>query len=968
MSHFTLIQRESVPALRLTVESYRHDATGARHFHLAADDPHNAFLVAFLTVPEDSTGVAHILEHTALCGSRRYPVRDPFFMMLRRSLQTFMNAFTSSDWTAYPFASQCRKDFFNLMDVYLDAAFFPNLDAMDFSQEGFRVELADGADAASPLVFKGVVFNEMKGAMSSPARVLWDHMAAAVFPTITYHHNSGGDPEAIPDLTWEQLRAFHAKHYHPSNAIFMTYGDITATEHQALFQERVLQHFQPLAIDFHVPDERRYQQPLQIEECYALDGEGEALQGKTFIQLGWLLDKAIDLDTLLKAHLLSGVLLDNSSSPLLHALETTNLGAAPSPFCGLDDSLRELMFGCGLEGSEPERADEVEALIMEVLTRVAREGVEPERTEAVLHQLELSRREIGGDGFPYGLKVMLNALPAALHGGDAVRMLALDPVLDQLREEIKDPEFIKDLARTWLVDNPHRVRLVLRPDAGLQQERLAREAARLAAIKAAMAPEEVAEVNRRAEALKARQEQEDNPEILPKVELSDIPADLAIPGGESRPVAGVPCTWFNQPTNGLIYHQIVTPLPRLSDELTDILPLFASCLVEVGCGGHDYLTTQAWQSAVSGGVGASASVRGQVDDASGYTGSFVVSSKALARNQGAMVHLLGETFNTPRFNELDRLRELVAQMRSTAELKVTDNGHVLAMSAALSGMSPAAALANRWGGLVAIKRLKELDQALARVEGPAQLAAQFEELAALIRQLPRQLLVVAEEEHFPALEQSLAKHWQAPVSGASVDLAIPLGASQVRLGWAVPTQVNFCVKAYPAVTYTHADAPVLNVLGEFLKNGYLHRAIREQGGAYGSGAGYDSDACAFRFHSYRDPRLSETLADFDRAVAWVLETRHESRVLEEAILGVISAIDRPGSPAGEARRAFHDAIHGRTAERRRAYRQGVLNTTLDDLRRVAGRYLLPERASVAVVSNQGTLASHPELELVLHTL
>jgi Zn-dependent M16 (insulinase) family peptidase len=224
-------------------QEYRHRATGARHLHLAADDPHNAFMVAFLTVPQDSSGVAHILEHTALCGSRRYPVRDPFFMMIRRSLNTFMNAFTSSDWTAYPFASQNKKDFNNLLDVYLDATFFPLLDERDFAQEGHRLEFAEADDPHSELLFKGVVFNEMKGALSSPVQRLGQALQSRLFPTITYHYNSGGDPEAILDLSHEQLKAFHARHYHPSNAIFLTYGDIPAAEHQRASRPQALNRF-----------------------------------------------------------------------------------------------------------------------------------------------------------------------------------------------------------------------------------------------------------------------------------------------------------------------------------------------------------------------------------------------------------------------------------------------------------------------------------------------------------------------------------------------------------------------------------------------------------------------------------------------------------------------------------------------------------------------------------------------------
>ena len=252
MTHpaFETIRNHDIPSLNIQLQEYRHRVTGARHTHLASNDSNNVFLVAFLTVPQDSTGVAHILEHTALCGSQRYPVRDPFFMMIRRSLNTFMNAFTSSDWTAYPFASQNRKDFNNLLDVYLDAAFFPRLEALDFAQEGHRLELADPDDPQSPLLFKGVVFNEMKGAMSSPVSRLAQELQTQLFPTNTYHYNSGGEPVDIPNLTHEQLKAFHSRHYHPSNAVFMTYGDIPAAEHQNHFDDRVLSQFQIAGSDF----------------------------------------------------------------------------------------------------------------------------------------------------------------------------------------------------------------------------------------------------------------------------------------------------------------------------------------------------------------------------------------------------------------------------------------------------------------------------------------------------------------------------------------------------------------------------------------------------------------------------------------------------------------------------------------------------------------------------------------------
>jgi Zn-dependent M16 (insulinase) family peptidase len=952
---FEFVRSTPVASLNLEVQEFRHKGTGAPHYHLATQDDQNVFLVAFRTVPEDSTGVAHILEHTALCGSQRFPVRDPFFMMTRRSLNTFMNAFTSSDWTAYPFASRNRKDFYNLMDVYLDAVFFPNIDPLDFAQEGHRVEFEKPDDPSSNLVFKGVVFNEMKGAMSSPVSALYQCLTEHLFPTVTYHWNSGGDPEHIPDLTHDQLKAFHARHYHPCNSVFMTYGDIPAHEHQAVFHDRALKRFQREPIHIRVPDEQRYAAPVQVTDVYATDEQDTA--GKTHVVLGWLLGHSTNIEEVLEAHLLSGVLLDNGASPLRHALETTELGSAPSPLCGLQDSTHEMVFAAGLEGSEPEHAAAAETLILDVLRDVADKGVDKAMVEAVLHQLEFSQREVSGDHYPYGLSLILNALSPAIHDADPVAALNIDPVLATLRERIEDPDYIRGLARRLLIDNDHRVRLVMAPDPDLAARRLAAEAERLARIKAQLDERETRRIIEQAAELAARQARKDDPAILPKVTLADIPADLPIPEGERHSVAGVPSTWFSRGTNGLVYQELVVDMPALDDELTMALPFFCNALSEVGSGGRDYLSTQALQAAVTGGLGARALVRGAVDDVSRTRGMFVVSGKALARNHAALTGMVRETFESARFDELNRLRELVAQERLHREQGVTSNGHALAMAAATSTLSAAAALSHRWNGLRGIQTFKALDDELDDPSRVDAFAARLERLRDTLRDAPRQFLLIAEQEHRDAMVDAIAQRWQgitAPVAGQGFEPAA-VSAGQVRQAWATNTRVNFCARAYATVPPEHPDAAALMVLGGFLRNNFLHRAIREQGGAYGGGASWDGDTGAFRFYSYRDPRLAETLEDFDRAVDWLLTEDHEWRLVEEAILGVVSAIDKPGSPAGEAKKAFHAALHGRTPEQRRRFRKQVLEVRQQDLKRVADTYLKPDYAHTAVISNAATL-------------
>jgi Zn-dependent M16 (insulinase) family peptidase len=947
---FEWVRSQDIESLNITVEEYRHLKTGAMHYHMAADNDENVFLVALRTVPMDSTGVAHMLEHTALCGSERYPVRDPFFMMIRRSLNTFMNAFTSSDWTAYPFASQNRKDFNNLLDVYLDAVFFSRLDELDFCQEGHRIEFSECDNIDSDLVYKGVVFNEMKGAMSSVTSTLWQTLCHHLYPTTTYHYNSGGEPENIPDLSYQQLKDFYRSHYHPTNAIFMTYGDISAEQHQSSFEALALSKFEKLDINVQVPREKRYLAPIRVQENYAFNEEGSK-DDKNHVVMGWLLGQSTNLQELLEGQLLSSVLLDNSSSPLQRALETTDLANSPSPLCGLEDSMRELTFVCGVEGVKVENVGSIEKMILNTIQDVADNGVPQQQIESVLHQLELQQREVGGDGSPFGLQLIMGAIGNATHRGDPIAVLNLDPVLEQLHQDIKDPNFIKDLARKLLIENPHRVTLTLTPDANLAERRDLAEKTKLANLKAGLSDQQKQDIINQTDALNKRQLQKDDESILPKVGLEDVPADIRVIEGHSSQLGSMPSHSYVQGTNGLVYQEILIELPPLSDELLALLPYYSNSLTELGVGDKDYLQTQAWQAEVCGGISASITMRAVVDDEQSIKSYLVISSKALARNQQPLAELMQQTLQAVRFDELPRLHELLKQQRAAREQSVTNSGHILAMSAACSGMSPTAALSHQLGGLAGIQSVKTLDKALGHNDNLAHYAASLNELHQLILAAPKQLLLIAEADKLADCQQSIAQLWTGQNHTNAQRFQPKPVRNQTKQLWVANTQVNFCAKAYPTVTVSHPDAAPLTVLGGFLLNGFLHRVIREQGGAYGGGGSQDSTIAAFRFFSYRDPRLEDTLNDFDQSIQWMLETDHEAETLEQAILGVISGLDKPGSPAGEAKQAFHSNLFGRSPEQRRKFRQQLLQVTLDDLKRVTRQYLKPELASVAVITS-----------------
>jgi len=874
-----------------------------------------------------------------------------------------MNAFTSSDWTAYPFASQNRKDYFNLLDVYLDAVFFSNLNELDFSQEGHRVEFEKADDPSTDLVFKGVVFNEMKGAMSAPTSILWDAMGAHLFPNNTYHFNSGGDPEVIPELSYKQLRDFYETHYHPSNAVFMTYGDIPAAELQERFDQAALSRFEPLGRKISVAKTHRFHSPKRVEDAYAI--QDEDTKDKTHIVMGWLLGETTNLDERLEAHLLSSVLLDNSASPLSQALEQTDLSTAPSPLCGVEDSAREMVFVCGLDGSNPESRDAAEKLILGVLEKVAKEGVQQEQVDAVLHQLELGQREIRGDGMPFGLQLVLSGLSSAMHRGDTLEALDLDPALQRLREKAADPQFIPKLINDLLLNNHHRVTLTLKPDSAISQRRIIAEKAKLSEMKNELDDSEAQHIVDYAKQLADRQVQEDDPSILPQVTLEDIPAEFHIAQASKDALKVGPATVYHQGTNGLVYQHVVQPLPQFSEPLQRVLPFYTGFLAEMGSGGRDYLQTQKRQAEVTGGIGAYTLQRGTIDDEQAVNGHMIVRGKALLRNSEALSELINDTMTTVRFDEHDRLKELISQGRMSREQSVTGSGHALAMMAASSGMSPKAYWSHELTGLAGIKALKQLDDSLSDADNVAELAAKLSEINTLMKAAPREFMVVSEEENWAAIKKQMDNVFtSADGTGFTPMKADPI-RKQVKQLWTTNTEVNFCASAYPAVPANHKDAATLSVLGPVLRNGYLHRAIRETGGAYGGGASFDTDTSSFKFYSYRDPRLCETLEDFSKSIEWLNNEDLDPRLLEEAILNVISSIDKPGSPAGEARNAYQSELTGRTAEFRQAYRNSILGVTMDDLKSVGKRYFDPNKASIAVVTNAETAANKDVADLNL---
>ena len=944
---FQLLRQHHVEALDIYVSEYKHKVTGAVHYHLATNNDENVFLVAFRTQPMDSKGTAHILEHTALCGSEKFPVRDPFFLMIRRSLNTFMNAFTAADWTAYPFATQNKKDFQNLLSVYLDAAFAANLNPLDFAQEGIRIELEN--DQA---VYKGVVFNEMKGAMSSPTDQLYHQLAYHLFPETTYHYNSGGDPKEIPDLSYEQLVEFYKTHYHPSNAVFMTFGNQNAYDLQEQFETLALHKFSKGTTLYSTP-EKRLTAPIEVTESYAVDSED--LKDKTFHVMSWLLPETSDIKLRLGMRLVEGILLENSASPLRHYLETCGYAQSTGPLMGVDDSNFEMTFYCGIQGSNAEYAESFKNGVLNILQDVASKPVDTDLVDAILHQIELHQREINGDGTPYGLSLILNGLGSAIHHNDPIHVWDVDSAIEQVKEELKDPMWLSNLIQIHLLDNPHRVQMTLVPDATKSVKEQQAEQARLAEITANLTEAQKIEIQEKTEALKKRQDTPDDLELLPKVGLEDVPADLHIVQGQLREIIcnglDTPLNLYHAGTNGIYYQQVLIQIP---DEIVQspYFNLLSILMGEVGAGEYDYLELQQLQTAVSGGLGMGASLRSKVDNKDRISAWLTLTTKSLTQKLDA-IQLLKLAFEQLRFDEKDRIIELLQQRKTRWQSRLSGSGHSYAMQTASRQMSALARRDYHNTGLGALNWLSDLVTKIDQDEDAYHaLIAELQAIHRKLLQAPKQFLLVCEEHHSDRLVEEVQNVWdKLQVNKAPVTLT---QVEQVNTAndeaWLIQTNVQFCASAYQAVDVAHADAAPLMVLAAYLRNGFLHSAIREKGGAYGGGASYDGNACSFRFYSYRDPRLAETFNDFEASVQWLLNTEQQPHQLEEAILGLVASMDKPGSPAGEAITACYALLHARTPKFRKMLRERLLNVTLDDLNRVAKQYLLQQKPVKAVVA------------------
>ena len=955
---YRVLRAETLPTIHAVFFELLHQATGARHIHIRRPDRENTFGVILKTVPWDSTGVAHILEHVVLCGSERFPVRDPFFSMLKRSLNTFMNAFTASDWTMYPFATQNRKDFYNLMDVYLDAVFFPRLEELSFKQEGHRLELESSTEKDERLLYKGVVYNEMKGAMSSPDQVMVRSILKALYPDTTYSNNSGGEPADIPSLSYSQLKAFHRRHYHPSNAYFFTYGDLPLQDHLAFIARVVLDRFDAIDPATEVPLQPRWETPRTARFPYPFARNEDSTQ-KHQTCVAWLTSEIRETGDVLSLALLDQILMGNAGSPLRKALIDSGLGSALSDGSGFDAEPRDTHFAAGLKDVEAGEEEKIEQIVLDTLTRLAGGGVDPEWVEAAIHQLEFHRREITNTPYPYGLKLLLGIGGAWIHGGDPLRVLKFDEDLAAIRRQMERGRFFERLIERFFLENPHRVRLTIYPDQEKAEREEQRVTASLADIRQTLTAAEAERLRQEAQALQRLQEANESVECLPTLERQDIPPDVervaANHVDRERSVA-----FFEQPTSGIVYVAAASGCSGLDPELSRLAPFFCHAFSRIGTARRDYSEMARLIDAVTGGIGLAPHPRTGFDGAGGCIPFVALTAKSLRRNLEPMFDILVELLMSYDFSDSARLKNLLLEWRSGLESMIVHNGHRLAMSLAARGFSLARALSEEWSGVHQLLTIKSLSEGLTQAD-LERLSADMGRLGRFVFNQPNfRLAVIGETDAVQTAQASVGALVDGlpAAAGAGFRLSDPArSAARIREGWSTASAVNFVAAAFPSVRMEHADAPALAVIAKLLRSLYLHREIREKGGAYGGFALYNLEDGTFSLASYRDPRIVETLDVFQGAADFISSGRFGETDVKEAVLQVCSEIDKPDPPGPAARKAFFREIIGLSDELRQGFKQRLIALSRAEVLAAAERYFGAglDHCSVAVIGSEENL-------------
>lgn len=941
---FSLVQQQFVREYDSHVLMYKHDKTGAQLISVVNSDENKTFGAVFRTPVSDSTGIPHILEHSVLCGSRKYPIKEPFVELMKGSLNTFLNAFTYPDRTCYPVASTNTQDFYNLVDVYLDAVLHPKCvsDKRTFEQEGWHLELDDPSE---PLTYKGVVFNEMKGVYSSPDSMFYRTVQQALFPDNTYSNDSGGDPTVIPELTFEQFQEFHAKYYHPSNGRFWFYGDDDPTKRLAVL-DAYLSEFEARAVDSAVATQPLLPEPRRVTAHYAAGDSEEGDGGKAYVALNYVLtQEPLDVETELALGFLDYLMLGTPAAPLRKALNDSQLGAALVGG-GMDDELKQPVWSVGLKGVDPSNVDAVEKLILDKLSELAQSGFSAGAVEAAINTIEFSLRENNTGSFPRGLSLMLRAMGAWIYDRDPYTPIQWEDALNHFKAELASGrDVFGPLIHKYLLDNKHRVTVVMLPDEKLGAKIEGDEKQKLESIRAAMSPQQLEEVVKETQALKERQETPDSPDALtcmPSLQLSDIKKTITkVPTAVSDLSGGSKLLAHELFTNDVLYAEAALDMSGMPAQLLPLVPLFCRSLTQMGTEKESFIELTERIGRKTGGVSVypfSSAKRG-ADTPVSY---IMIRGKAMGHNSGDLFELMGDILATARLDDKARFSQMVAETKANMEAGIVGSGHRYAGVRLAAQRSLAGWLSETTGGLSYLEFIRTLSK---RVEEDWQGVQRdlesirshlLQRKGALINLTGDDRALSAATSHVNDLLARLPEAAATSSNGSSSSWQQQGLLPRVNEALVVPTQVNYVGKA--ANLYADAGYELSGsayVVEKYLGTSWLWDKVRVVGGAYGGFCSFDSHSGMFTYLSYRDPNLLDTLEAYDGSPDFLRKLDLDQDALTKAIIGTMGDIDAYQLPDAKGYAAFSRYLLGVTDEERQVRRDQVLSTTTKDFKAFA---------------------------------
>jgi len=955
---FAPLREVELPQLRAHAREFEHTPSGLRLLHLETSDPENCFALAFSTPPSSDNGVPHILEHAVLAGSERFPVREPFFEMIKSSPAGFINAMTSELWTVYPICTTLEPDFWNLADVYADAVFHPLLTRETFEREGHHLELAEAGDPDSELVRSGIVYNEMKGAFSSPESLVY-RAGRRLFPGGALGWESGGDPEAIPQLTWEGLRDFHASFYAPGNCLMVLYGDIPLEKQLAFWGDKLrgLPRRPSLAAR---PKVESWTEPRFAEEPYAIEPDGDA-SGVAFLSLRWKVGDALDPFETMCWEILERLLAGHDGAPLKRALIDSKLGADVMTISA-ESSESEQGFHVALKGSERERAREFETFVLRTLSEIADARFSAEEIETALRQIAYSTLEVASL-FP--LHLAMDMARYATTGGEPLDATRGREVLEQVGQRARqDDGFFSRLIRERLIENPHRLLMAFYPDPEHGERLKARERDELAALKNTLSREQLMQIDARAQELEAAQGVPNSPEAiatLPRLAKSDLPdAPREIPTSIGS-AGGMTLLRNDVFSNGVVYLNATADVRDLPPHLWKFLPRYADAFSKMGAKGQGWEQIAARRAAKTGGLSVTPSAQLRSDNSQPVV-DLRFSLKTLDGDVGGALDLWSDLLFGLDPTDTARLEDVQTQGVATLRNRLVSNALSAALNSASKPQTPISWLSYLWDSPLTFGWMNSLSE---NFQSHAdELVAGLEEVRDFLKNRARWTWSFTGGDDAFARVETRLNEWGGQLGDKPMGENLLIQGSgewdgaralPSMLGLAAPLDVQFCARAFPAPT--REAFPLVDLGLDLLRFDYLLPEIRFKGNAYGGGHSLNETNGTLSFYSYRDPLLNETLRVFDGARPWIAEQKWTDDDLERALLGNVSdavpAI-RPATSTGQALSRFR---RGETPELRAQTYRAKLKASANEVQSALLSYFdhIAPRGTTAVAASRVAL-------------